>query len=112
MVGPPGAAAAAAAAAAAVNAHDDDIGEDEVAVNGPLGLYSNCPNACCTGAFIQEAMCGIVMSADLHELIFTNETVRVATHRPYQGHLCLQFLSDLEGCGTEQLRNRAVNNVV
>ena len=38
-------------------------------------VYSNCPNTCCTGAFIQEAMAGVIMSADIRELIFTSEQV-------------------------------------
>ena len=37
--------------------------------------FTNCPNSCCTGAFIKEAMAGIVMSADIHELFFTSDVV-------------------------------------
>ena len=28
-------------------------------------LVPNCPNICCTGAFIQEGMMGVVMSAEV-----------------------------------------------
>ena len=74
-----GAAAAAAAGQAAEAADDhEDLALAAATPIGPLGLYSNCPNACCTGAFVQETMSGIIMSADLHELIFTNETVGTA----------------------------------
>ena len=38
-------------------------------------VYSNCANTCCTGAFIQECMAGVIMSADIRELIFTAELV-------------------------------------
>jgi hypothetical protein len=37
--------------------------------------YSNCPNSCCTGAFIKETMAGILMSHDIKELVFTTENV-------------------------------------
>ena len=62
----------------------DDDEDDEVAHLPRQGLYSNCPNSCCTGAFIQEAMAGIIMSADIHELIFTNESVNIFNFFPKQ----------------------------
>ena len=42
-------------AADAANEEDDD---------GEL-LVPSCPNICCTGAFIQEGMMGVVMSAEV-----------------------------------------------
>lgn len=51
-------------------------------------VYSNCPNTCCTGAFIQEAMAGVIMSADIRELIFTSEQV---TSRRSSTFSCLEF---------------------
>ena len=38
-------------------------------------LYSNCSNSCCTGSFIKETMAGVIMSPEIKELIFTNDTV-------------------------------------
>ena len=51
-------------------------------------VYSNCPNTCCTGAFIQEAMAGVIMSADIRELIFTSEQV---SSRRSSSFSCLEF---------------------
>ena len=39
-------------------------------------LVPSCPNICCTGAFIQEGMMGVVMSAEVRQLIFTSEKVQ------------------------------------
>jgi len=38
-------------------------------------LVPSCPNICCTGAFVQEGMMGVIMSAEVRQLIFTNERV-------------------------------------
>ena len=51
-------------------------------------VYSNCPNTCCTGAFVQEAMAGVIMSADIRELIFTSEQV---SSRRSSSFSCLEF---------------------
>ena len=48
--------------------HSDFVEETE-------HMYSNCLNVCCTGSFIKETMAGIIMSHEVKELIFTNETV-------------------------------------
>ena len=48
--------------------HSDFVEETE-------HMYSNCLNACCTGSFIKETMAGIIMSHEVKELIFTNDTV-------------------------------------
>lgn len=40
-------------------------------------FISSCPNTCCTGAFIKETMAGVIMSADIRELVFTNGKVCV-----------------------------------
>ena len=51
---------------------DDDSDDDDVVVAGPDDaelLVPSCPNICCTGAFIQEAMMGVVMSAEVSILI-------------------------------------------
>ena len=34
-------------------------------------LVPSCPNICCTGAFIQEAMMGVVMSAEVSIIVIT-----------------------------------------
>lgn len=41
-----------------------------------------CPNICCTGAFIQEGMMGVVMSAEIRQLIFTSDKVQARRHFP------------------------------
>jgi len=41
-----------------------------------------CPNICCTGAFVQEGMMGIVMCAEVRQLIFTADRVRSRRHSP------------------------------
>ncbi|CAB4067446.1 unnamed protein product [Lepeophtheirus salmonis] len=46
---------------------DEDDDEDRV--------FSNCPNTCCTGAYIQETMVGVIMSADIRQLIFNLDKV-------------------------------------
>ena len=38
-------------------------------------LVPNCPNVCCTGAFIQEGMMGVVLSAEVRQLLFTSDKV-------------------------------------
>lgn len=48
--------------------HSDFVEETE-------HMYSNCLNSCCTGSFIKETMAGIIMSHEIKELIFTNDTV-------------------------------------
>ena len=40
-----------------------------------------CPNICCTGAFIQEAMLGVVLSAEVRQLVFS--PARVQSRRPF-----------------------------
>ena len=55
-----------------MHAHIDD---DDIVVAGPDDtelLVPSCPNICCTGAFIQEAMMGVVMSAEVSILIISN----------------------------------------
>ena len=55
-----------------MHAHIDD---DDNVVAGPDDtelLVPSCPNICCTGAFIQEAMMGVVMSAEVSILIISN----------------------------------------
>ena len=51
-----------------VDCHRDFVEETE-------HMYSNCLNVCCTGSFIKETMAGIIMSHEVKELIFTNDTV-------------------------------------
>ena len=60
--------------------------ENGVPLEDSEQVYSNCPNTCCTGAFIQEAMAGVIMSADIRELIFTSEQVliRKLQHLPFR----------------------------
>jgi len=41
-----------------------------------------CPNICCTGAFVQEGMMGVVMSAEVRQLVFTADRVRSRRHAP------------------------------
>ena len=56
-----------------MHAHIDD--DDDIVVAGPDDtelLVHSCPNICCTGAFIQEAMMGVVMSAEVSILIISN----------------------------------------
>jgi len=45
-------------------------------------VVSVCPNICCTGAFVQEGMMGIVMCAEVRQLIFTADKVRSRRHIP------------------------------
>ena len=40
-----------------------------------------CPNICCTGAFIQEAMLGVVLSAEVRQLVFS--AARVQSRRQF-----------------------------
>ena len=40
-----------------------------------------CPNICCTGAFIQEAMLGVVLSAEVRQLVFS--PARVQSRREF-----------------------------
>jgi len=52
---------------------------EEAGDNGPDDtelLVPTCPNTCCTGAFIQEAMMGVVMSAEVRQLVFTSDKVQ------------------------------------
>ena len=58
--------------AAAIGA---DSPENTIGTEDAEQVYSNCANTCCTGAFIQECMAGVIMSADIRELIFTAEQV-------------------------------------
>ena len=54
------------------NDDDDDVaGPDDTEL-----LVPTCPNTCCTGAFIQEAMMGVVMSAEVRQLVFTSDKVQ------------------------------------
>merc|ERR1719158_1285912 len=39
-------------------------------------IIPTCPNICCTGAFVQEGMMGVVMRAEVRQLIFTSEKVQ------------------------------------
>eukprot|EP00088_Acartia_fossae_P045155 TRINITY_DN4838_c0_g2_i2.p1 TRINITY_DN4838_c0_g2~~TRINITY_DN4838_c0_g2_i2.p1 ORF type:complete len:1164 (-),score=256.22 TRINITY_DN4838_c0_g2_i2:454-3480(-) len=45
-------------------------------------VIPTCPNICCTGAFIQEAMMGIIMCSEIRQLIFTEEKVKSRRHAP------------------------------
>jgi len=53
----------------------DSVDEDEMVVPA-------CPNICCTGAFVQEGMMGVVMCAEVRQLIFTADKVRSRRHFP------------------------------
>ncbi|QQP32315.1 Hypothetical protein FKW44_024237 [Caligus rogercresseyi] len=57
--------------------NDSDLDDEE-------RVYSNCPNTCCTGAYIQETMVGVIMSADIRQLIFTSE--KVSSRRRREAH--------------------------
>ena len=46
---------------------EEDTEDDD---NNEL-LVPNCPNICCTGAFVQEGMMGVVMSAEVMRMKFT-----------------------------------------
>ena len=50
-------------------------------------ITPNCPNICCTGAFIQEGMMGVIMSAEVRQLIFSSD--KVQSRRPSPA--CLEF---------------------
>ena len=39
-------------------------------------IIPSCPNTCCTGAFIKEAMLGVVLSAEVRQLVFTARKVK------------------------------------
>merc|ERR1719309_1835915 len=60
---------------------DDDLdtGDENDMVIPP------CPNICCTGAFIQEGMMGVVMSAEIRQLVFTSD--KVQSRRNFPGTL-------------------------
>ncbi len=36
-------------------------------------LGANCVSPCCSGAFVQEAMAGVLINADVRELLFTHD---------------------------------------
>jgi len=60
-------------------------GKDEGGTDGSDDeelVISVCPNICCTGAFVQEGMMGIVMCAEVRQLIFTADKVRSRRHVP------------------------------
>ena len=48
-------------------------------------IIPTCPNICCTGAFIQEAMLGVVLSAEVRQLVFSGD--RVQSRRQFPGTL-------------------------
>jgi len=48
-------------------------------------IVPTCPNICCTGAFVQEGMMGVVMSAEVRQLNFTSE--KVQSRRQFPGTL-------------------------
>jgi len=48
-------------------------------------IIPTCPNICCTGAFVQEGMMGVIMSAEVRQLIFTSD--RVQSRRQFPGTL-------------------------
>ena len=54
--------------------NDGNPGDEEA-------IIPACPNICCTGAFIQEAMLGVVLSAEVRQLIFS--PARVESRRPF-----------------------------
>ena len=88
----PAAQAAALGIEAAVGAHNANPllhnAEENIIPEDTEQVYSNCPNTCCTGAFIQEAMAGVIMSADIRELIFTSEQVGSRRSSTFS---CLEF---------------------
>lgn len=59
-----------------------DDQENDLAVEEEDIVVHACPNICCTGAFIQEGMMGVVMSAEVRQLIFTVDKVKSRRHFP------------------------------
>ena len=48
-------------------------------------IIPTCPNISCTGAFVQEAMMGVVLSAEVRQLVFSGD--RVQSRRQFPGTL-------------------------
>ena len=50
------------------NIYQQDRKDDEQEASEDTELITpNCPNICCTGAFVQEGMMGVIMSSEVRE---------------------------------------------
>jgi len=65
------------------NIYTDTKDESADSVESEEIVIPTCPNICCTGAFVQEAMMGIIMCSEIRQLIFTKEKVRSRRHIPH-----------------------------
>ena len=54
----------------------DNKGTDNAGDEPEEAIIPACPNICCTGAFLQEAMLGVVLSAEVRQLVFSPERVQ------------------------------------
>ena len=60
----------------------DSIGfhHHHVQTHALQGLGATCVNTCCSGAFIQETMAGVILNGDVRELVFTPERMPYLDH--------------------------------